>query len=86
MQKVTVKCDNGDELLHRTKPRSSGDTYYSCNFCDRNGEVRKGFYACKNADNNCDFDCCPNCYNAKIVKPGNYIEESKDAKPKNIGA
>ena len=75
MHNQIVTCNNGDELLYRTKPRPSGDIYYSCNFCDRNGDVRKSFYACKNADFNCDFDCCPTCYNAKIVKPGNDLEE-----------
>ena len=84
MQKVTLTCDNGDELLHRTKSRTSGDIYYSCNFCDRNGEVKKGFYACKNADDNCIFDCCPTCYNGKMRKEGNKIEESKGTKPENF--
>jgi hypothetical protein len=73
MQSVAVTCDKGDEISHRIKPRQrppfEGDLYFSCDFCDHNGDIRKGgFYACKNADINCDFDCCPNCYNTKISK------------------
>ena len=79
MQKLTLTCNNGDELLHRTKPRPSGDTYFYCNFCDRTGLVRTGFYACKNADINCDFDYCPTCYDKNMAISANEIEESKNA-------
>ena len=59
-----VTCDKGDELLLRIKPRPTGDIYYICNLCGCTGDIINGFYACKNADNNCDFDCCPKCYKA----------------------
>ena len=36
--------------------------------------------ACKYADIDCDFDCCPKCYNTKINS-----EESKETKAKSIG-
>ena len=93
MQSMAVTCDKGDQLSHRTKPRQQppfdGDIYYSCHFCNCNKDIRKGgLYACKNADIDCDFDCCPNCYNEKMSKVGkseNEIEETKDAKPENIG-
>ena len=73
MECLEATCDKGDQLSHRTKPRQrlpfDGNIFYSCDFCDRNGDIRKGgFYACKNADIDCDFDCCPNCYNLKNSK------------------
>ena len=72
MQNLTVKCDKGDELSHRTKPRQrppfNGDNEYNCDICDKNAEVSYGgFYACKYADYDCDFDCCPQCYNEKMA-------------------
>ena len=45
MQSIAVTCDRGDELFHRTKPRQrvpfDCDIYYSCDFCDRNGDIKK---------------------------------------------
>jgi hypothetical protein len=59
------------------------DNDYNCDVCDKNAEIRDGgFYACMYADIDCDFDCCPKCYNAKIVAN----EESKDSKPKSFEA
>ena len=87
MKICKVTCDKGDQLCHRTKPRQLspfyGDNEYNCDVCDKNAEVRNGgFYACKYADKDCDFDCCPRCYNTEIVNN----EESKDSKMESIGA
>ena len=87
MEGRKITCDKGDQLCHRTKPRQRspfyGDNEYNCDFCDNNAEVKNGgFYACKNADKDCDFDCCPKCYKKKMVNN----EESKDSKLESIGA
>ncbi len=84
---MAVKCDKGDQLCHRTQPRQRppfyADNDYNCDVCDKNAEITDGgFYACMYADIDCDFDCCPKCYNAKIIAN----EESKDSKPKSFEA
>lgn len=28
-------------------------------------DVRNGYYTCKNAESECDFDCCVDCYKGK---------------------
>ena len=61
-----VTCDKGDELVLRTAARMrapyNGVLAIGCNLCGRNADVRQGYYTCKNADTNCDFDCCPTCF------------------------
>ena len=78
-----VRCNKGHEL-HLSTVRSDGEDYFICDFCDRNDNVRKGFYACHNADD-CDFYSCTNCYKAKMPKPQKLIEESKEAKQEKVG-
>ena len=37
-----------------------------CNICRQTvQDVRTGYYTCKHAHDNCDFDCCDKCFKGK---------------------
>ena len=45
-----------------------------CNLCRKTvKDVRTGYFSCSNANFNCDYDCCYNCY--KGVKPPQIDQE-----------
>jgi hypothetical protein len=59
-----VTCSSGYKLQYCTikRPRYGSAGFY-CNICRAHVvDCSVGYYTCKDAHGNCDFDCCLNCY------------------------
>ena len=67
--KMGTKCDKGDPLVFRQKPRERAPYYgaesVACNICYKEAACYRGYYACENADKDCDYDICQECYRGK---------------------
>jgi len=59
-----VTCSSGYKLQYCTMKRPRyGSAGFICNICrDHVVDCSVGYYTCKDAHGNCDFDCCLNCY------------------------
>ena len=59
-------CDKGDPLVFRFKPRErnpyNGADSIACNICEKEAVCYRGYYCCKNADKDCNYDVCNECY------------------------
>ena len=62
-----ITCDKGDDLVYNKKARErkpyNGSKKIVCNICRKTvKDVKKGYYTCKHANEDCDYDCCKDCF------------------------
>jgi len=69
-----VVCDKGDPLAARVAPRSrapfDGKATVDCSLCKRTVSCSDRYFACCNADADCDFSCCSDCFRGFEINEG----------------
>jgi len=69
-----LTCDKGDslKLTMTARARSDNKETVQCNLCNQPANVVSGYYACCNAESDCNYNTCLACY-----KGSKTFEEGK---------
>jgi hypothetical protein len=70
---VGITCNRGKPLKPRDITRADGIEDATCNICHEEFNVTQGVFVCEDADNGCNYDCCPRCFKGNVVGKGKKI-------------
>ena len=69
-------------MLHKLLPRQrapyNGTLNIACDVCRRGVDVREGYFSCADAESNCDYDICWDCFKGRKPDRVKIIEEKDD--------